>query len=85
MGKPKFSKKPDKETLLNLYVKQSKSIRAVAEELSLHADTVHYWLEKYGIKTRSKARKSQLIHIPLEEIEGNIKELGIRGDRKSVV
>ena len=78
-GKPAAGKKPEKTELKKLYLKESRSIRAVAKELNLHPDTVHYWLKKYGIQTRNKARKSQLVIIPLEEIEKNVRELGIRG------
>ncbi len=79
MGRPAKAKKPSKEKLQTLYANQSKSIREVARELKLHPDTVHYWLKKYGIQTRSKVRRSQLLHIPLEEMEKNVTELGIRG------
>ncbi len=78
-GRPKISKNPNKAELQRLYVKDGKSIRQIATHLGLHPDTIHYWLKKYSIKTRSKARKSRLLSIPLEEIEINLAKLGIRG------
>ncbi|MCK4818781.1 hypothetical protein KA005_23615 [bacterium] len=78
-GKLPSGKKPTVLELKRLYIKESKSIREVAKELNLHPDTVHYWLKKYGIQTRNKSRKSQLVTIPLEEIERKVRELGIRG------
>ena len=78
-GRPKIGKKPRKVELQRLYASEDKSIREVAARLGLHPDTIHYWLKKYGIKTRSKARKSRLLSIPLEEIERNLAKLGIRG------
>lgn len=79
MGKPLVPKKPSRAKLIKLYIKESKSIRAVASELGLHPDTVHYWLKKYGVETRSKTRKSQLLSVSLDEIEKKISKIGIRG------
>lgn len=78
-GRPKISKNPNKIELQRLYAKDGKSIRQIAAHLGLHPDTIHYWLKKYGIKTRSKARKSRLLGISLGEIERNLAKLGIRG------
>lgn len=78
-GRPKIGKNPRKAELRRLYAKEGKSIREIAGQLGLHPATIHYWLKKYNIKTRSKARKSRLLSIPLEEIERNLAKLGIRG------
>jgi predicted transcriptional regulator len=78
-GRPAIGKRPDKKDLVRFYEKELKSIRHIAGQLGLHPATIHYWLRKYDIKTRSKARKSRLLSIPLEEIERNLAKLGIRG------
>jgi transposase-like protein len=65
VGKPKSSKKPNREILPRLYLEQSKSIREVAKELDVHPDTVHYWMKKYGIKTRTMAKRSKLLKYSL--------------------
>jgi len=59
-GRPKIDKKPRKAELQRLYAKELKSIRETACQLCLHPDTIHYWLKKYGIKTRSMAKRSKL-------------------------
>ncbi len=78
-GRPIIGKNPRKVQLQKLYAREDKSIREIGGQLSLHPDTIHYWLKKYGIKTRSKARKSRLLSISLGEIERNLAKLGIRG------
>ena len=59
-GRPAIRIKPDKRELERLYVKESQSIRDIASQLGLHPDTIHYWLKKYGITTRSRAKRSKL-------------------------
>lgn len=73
-----------KEILHKLYEEEKKSIRQIANELGCHPDTVHYWLKKHMIKTRSKTRKSQLQKIPLDEIKRKINEFGIRGYARKI-
>jgi DNA-binding CsgD family transcriptional regulator len=79
MARPKSPKAPDADTLRKLYLQQSKSMREVARDLGLHPDTVHYWLKKYKIETRSNVRKSQLLNVPLGELNKKVMRLGIRG------
>jgi len=79
MGRPKASKKPDASTLRKLYLEQAKSIRRVAKELSLHPDTVHYWLKKYGIPARTMAKRSKLLKYGLSELAEGVRNKGIRG------
>jgi len=70
---------PDKKTLRRLYIERGLSIREVANRLSLHADTVHYWLKKHGIETRDQAKRSRLRKHKLSTLEGGIKKHGVRG------
>jgi len=74
----------EKKILQKLYKEDKKSIRQIANELGYHPDTVHYWLKKHMIKTRSKTRKSQLQKIPIDEIKKKINEFGIRGYSKQL-
>ena len=56
-GRTKIGKKPSKAELQRLYAREGKSIREIAGQLGLHPDTIHYWLKKYDIKTRSMAKR----------------------------
>ena len=83
-GRPKIVKKPMKVELQRLYEREGKSIREVAVQLSLHPDTIHYWLKKYGIKTRNMAKRSKLRKHKRSTLEKGIKEYGIRGYAKQL-
>jgi DNA-binding CsgD family transcriptional regulator len=76
--------KPDKKTLIRLYVDQGLSIREIASRLGLHADTVHYHLKRYGIGARPQAKRSQLRNYRLGTIEKGIREKGVRGYAKEL-
>jgi len=79
MGRPRYPKKPAEKALRKLYVEQQKPIREVAKELSLHPDTVHYWLKKYEIPTRAMVKRSKLLKYSLSELKEGVKKKGIRG------
>ena len=83
-GRPKISKNPRKAELQRLYAKELKSIREIAGQLGLHPDTIHYWLKKYGIKTRSMAKRSKLRKYKRSTLEKGIKEYGVRGYAKQL-
>lgn len=83
-GRPKIDKKPRKAELQRLYAKELKSIREIAVHLGLHPDTIHYWLKKYGIKTRSMAKRSKLRKYKRYTLEKGAKEKGIRGYAKEL-
>ena len=78
-GKPKIDKNPRKAKLQRLYARDGNSIREVADLVGLHADTIHYWLKKYGIETRSNIKRSELRKHKLLTLEKGVKEYGIRG------
>lgn len=71
--------KPDRKTLKRLYVDRGLSLREIGAKLGLNADTVHYHLRRFGIETRTAAKRSGLRKIKLETIERNIAEKGVRG------
>jgi len=71
--------KPDKKTLTRLYVDQGLSVREIASRLGLHPGTIHYHLKRYGIKTRSQAKRSELRKYRLDSLEKGIREKGVRG------
>ena len=83
-GRPKISKNPRKVELQRLYASDGKSIRDIAGQLGLHPDTIHYWLKKYGLKTRSMAKRSKLRKYKLSTLEKGIEERGIRGYAKEL-
>ena len=78
-GRPAIGKKPDKKELKRLYVKESKSIREVAEEFRCSKDMVYRTLKEYGIEIRTNKRRSKLEKYRLSELERGIKVKGIRG------
>jgi DNA invertase Pin-like site-specific DNA recombinase len=78
-GKPSLGKKPSKAELRRLYIKESKSIREVAEILGCTKDMVYRALQEFGIERRSCVRRSQLKDIRLSVLEREIRRKGIRG------
>jgi len=78
-GRPSTGRLPTKEDLTRLYIIEAKSIREIAEELSILKDTVHRALKKYKIGTRSNVSRSKLRKISLSDLEVGIREKGIRG------
>jgi len=83
-GRPKIGKNPRKVELQRLYAREGKSIREIATHLGLHSDTIHYWLKKYDIKTRSMAKRSKLRKYKRSTLEKGIKEYSIRGYAKQL-
>jgi len=83
-GRPKIGKNPRKVELQRLYTREGKSVREIAVHLGLHPDTIHYWLKKYGIKTRSMAKRSKLRKYKRSTLEKGVKEYGIRGYAKQL-
>jgi DNA-binding CsgD family transcriptional regulator len=71
--------KTDRKTLKRLYVGRGLSIREIASRLGLHPHTVHYHLRRYGIETRTGAKRSALRKVKLETLEEGVKEKGVRG------
>ncbi len=77
MGRRAKGLKPEKEVLKKLYVKESMSIREIAEVLGCTKDMVYRSLGEYGIEMRNNKRHSKLKDINLSTLEREI-------DRKSI-
>ena len=78
-GRPSTGIKPDRDKLVHLYIQESRSIRDIAHVLGCKKDVVHYWLKKYGIKTRPMAKRSKLLKYSLYDLKEGVKKRGIRG------
>ena len=59
-GKPPIGKKPSKAELKKLYIKESKSIREVAEILGCTKDMIYRALKEYGFELRPGFNRSKL-------------------------
>lgn len=79
MGKIPKGPKPGKSVLRRLYVKDSKSIREIAEALGCTKDMVHRSLQEYGIEIRTNKRRSSLVKYKLSELYKGVKAKGVRG------
>lgn len=77
-GRPSISKKPSKAKLRRLYVRESKSIREVAEILGCSKDMVYRSLKEYGIELRFKTRRSQLGIYELDYLRSEIDSKGYK-------
>jgi uncharacterized protein YjcR len=78
MTKPAVGPKPDKPTLRKLYLKQSMSVRKIAEILGCTKDMVYRALKEYGIEARTNARWSNLKKYDLKYLEDGVKQKGLR-------
>lgn len=79
MGRLPKGQKPTKSELKRLYVKESKSIREIAESIGCTKDMVYRTLHKHGIEARENKRRSKLKNIKLSVLEKGVKVNGIRG------
>ncbi len=75
-GRPSKGEKPSESELKRLYIKESRSIREVAEALRCSKDMVYRSLKEYGIELRSKTRKSQLRVYELDYLRREIDSKG---------
>lgn len=78
-GKSGKERKPKKTELEKLYIKESKSIREVANILGCSKDMVYRSLKECGIETRTNKRRSKLKDIKLPTLENEVRRKGIRG------
>lgn len=83
-GKPTIGKRPEKTELKKLYVKESKSIREIAEILGCSKDMVYRALHEYKIELRPGFNRSKLRKYKLSDLEKGISEKGIRGYAKEL-
>jgi len=77
-GKPAKGNKPGKDELKRLYIKESKSIREVADVLGCSKDMVYRALEKFNIEIRPKTRRSQLRIYKLDYLRSEIDNKGYK-------
>ncbi len=77
-GKPAIGKRPEKAELKKLYVKESKSIREIAEILGCSKDMIYRSLREYDIEIRSKTRRSQLRGYEIDYLRNEINSKGYR-------
>ena len=58
IGKPSIGKKPGKDELEGLYIKEAKSIREVAEIIGCSKDMVYWTLKELRIERRPDNKRS---------------------------
>lgn len=56
-GRPAIGKRPDKKDIEKLYVKESRSVREIADILGCSKDMVYRALKEYGIQRRTHVEK----------------------------
>lgn len=83
-GKPAIGKKPRKAELQRLYVKESLSIRGVAEELECSKDMVYRSLKEYGIERRPLNKRSKLRNFDKSFLKRKVKGKGITKTAKEL-
>jgi len=83
-GKPPIGNKPGRTVLRRLYVKETRSIREIANLQVCTKDMIARALKEYGIEARTNASRSQLRAIPLGELETTIRDRGISGTARQL-
>lgn len=83
-GKPAKGKKPEKKELHRLYVKESKSIREVAEILRCSKDIVYRALKEYEIERRPDNKRSKLRNYDEAFLKMEVKQKGITQTAKEL-
>jgi len=78
-GRPPRGRKPSKNELQRIYIKESKSIREVARELGCTKDMIYRCLKEYNIETREPVKKTNLWEYDLESLKKAIIDKGTRG------
>lgn len=75
-GKPSIGMKPSEPELRKLYIKESKSIREVAEVLNCSKDMVYRALKEYEIERNPGFKRSKLREYKHKELRRKAKEIG---------
>ncbi len=83
-GKLSIGKKSSKSELKRLYIKESKSIREIAEILGCSKDRVYRALKEYGIERRSHTWAPKLSRYDLEFIRNTVSQKGYRKGAKEL-
>jgi DNA invertase Pin-like site-specific DNA recombinase len=77
-GKHPIGKQPGKSELKELYIKESRSIREIANALGCTKDRVYRALKEYGIERRPHTWESRLSQYDLEFLREIIRKRGYR-------
>ncbi len=77
-GRPSSREKPNKSELKRLYIKESKSIREVAEVLGCSKDMIYRSLEEYQIERRPGYNRSKLRIYDLAYLKREIRQKGYK-------
>ena len=83
-GRPSLGKKPSNTELKKLYIRESMSIREVADHLGCSKDMVYRTLKEYGIELRPGYNRSRLRKYKLSILEEGVREKGVRGYAKEL-
>jgi DNA invertase Pin-like site-specific DNA recombinase len=83
-GKPPLGKKPRKTELRKVYIKESKSIRKIAEVLGCSKDMVYRTIKEYGIERRPNIKESKLSKYSLKELRDIVFSKGYRKAARSL-
>ena len=83
-GRPAIGRKPEKKELIRRYVKESMSIREVADHLGCSKDMVYRTLKENGIELRPAYNRSRLRKYKLSILEEGVREKGVRGCAKEL-
>ena len=83
-GRLSVSNKPNKAELRRLYVKESKSIREVAEVLGCSKDMIYRSLKVFGFELRPGFNRSKLRKYKLSVLEKGVRDKGVRGYAKEL-
>ena len=83
-GRPAIGKKPEKKELIRRYVRESMSIREVADHLACSKDMVYRTLKEYGIELRPGYNRSRLRKYKLSVLEKEVREKGLKGYSKEL-
>ena len=77
-GRPTKANKPSESQLKKLYIKESRSIREIAEILGCSKDMVHRTLKEHKIERRSHIKRFKLEKYDTDFIKETVKKKGYR-------
>jgi len=83
-GKLPIGKKPSKAELKRLYLKESRSVREVAEILGCSKDMVYRTLKEFGIELRPHTWSPKLERFDFEFIKETVNQKGYRKGAKEL-
>ncbi len=75
---------PSRAALVRLYVEGNQTARDVAAALGCSKDMVIRSLADYGIKVRTRTKRSKLLAIALDVLEAGVRDKGVRGYARDI-